>query len=83
MNFADYEDFIWRRMRMSHIYQQAVTLMALLEGDGTASTRRVAQKQYWIEMRAKTNTTRRLSAIWSAECYVVTGWRKGKGTTTV
>jgi ATP adenylyltransferase len=42
MNFEDYEDFIQRRMRMAHIYQP-VMLIALLEGDGTASKRQIAR----------------------------------------
>jgi hypothetical protein len=42
MNYRDYEDFIQHRMRMSHVYQP-VMLMTLLQGEGKASTTKIAK----------------------------------------
>ena len=42
MNGRDYEDFIQKRMRMSHVYQP-VMLMTLLESGGKASTTKIAK----------------------------------------
>ena len=43
MDFADLEDFIKNRMRMTHIYQP-VMIKTLLESDGTASTEQIARR---------------------------------------
>jgi ATP adenylyltransferase len=42
MNYRDFEDFIEKRMRMSHVYQP-VMLITLLQGGGKASTTKIAK----------------------------------------